>query len=163
MLNNKRAQIGETMTWIIATIAIIVILIFSIFIVSFTKDESKEFKVYNQNSDLLAMKSLSGYLLTRDGNGTNIYDQLRIEESLNDFNGNLASQIFKRFYEQDYLHAVWLGFDFEEVGIRKNDYFGSRPSDVRGGDVSWKFVSFISEEIYFLNKDKYLRLLLMEE
>ncbi|MCK5043899.1 hypothetical protein KAR52_02770 [Candidatus Pacearchaeota archaeon] len=162
MLDNKRAQIGETMTWVIATIAIIVILILSIFIVSFTKDESKEFKTY-RNSDLLAVKSLSGYLLTQDEDGTNIYNQLIIDESLNDFNGNLASQIFKRFYKKDYLHAVWLGFDFEGVKIRKNDYFGSRPSDVRGGDISWKFVSFISEEIYFLNKDKYLRLLLMEK
>lgn len=31
MLNNKKAQVGETVTWIVATIVIVVVLIFYIF------------------------------------------------------------------------------------------------------------------------------------
>jgi hypothetical protein len=147
MLDNKRAQIGETMTWVVATIVIVVILIFSIFIVSFVKDESKEFKIQN-SSDLLAVKSLSGYLLTQDKDGLNVYNHLIIDENLNDFNGNLALKIFKGFYEKDY-GFVWLAIYSKPNNIIHNIFFPKPPPCAYG----------ISNEIK-LEENKYLLLTL---
>jgi hypothetical protein len=57
---NKKAQIGETITWIVATIVIIVILSFSIFIVSFNL-KNKNFELKTE-SDLISTKSISSFL-----------------------------------------------------------------------------------------------------
>ena len=161
---DKKAQIGETITWLVATVIIIVILIFSIFVTGLV-GKNKEFQILPKK-DLLATKSLSSYLLTQDDSGKKVFEQLKDKENLdeffNNFSGPLAVRVFKGLYKKDYPYAVWFGFDFEGFGIRKNDYFGTRPIDVRGGDISKRFVSFISEEIYF-NTDKYLRLILMEK
>lgn len=122
-LMNKKGQIGETMTWVIATIIIIVILIVSIVITSFlgTIGVHKNYKSYRY-TDLIAMKSLAGYLLTPDvkGSGENIFNKLKEDEEfteLNEENGNLAWDIFNGFYNKDY-HLVWFG-----ISHKKNDYF----------------------------------------
>jgi len=61
MLNNKRAQLGETMTWVVATIIIIVILVFSVFMISpITKNKKFE---SDKKTDLLATKDISSFLL----------------------------------------------------------------------------------------------------
>ena len=161
MLDNKRAQIGETTTWVIATIVIVVILIFSIFIVSFTKDESKKFENQDTNSDLLAMKSLSGYLLTQDQNGIIIYEQLKNEQDLNEFNGNLAFDIFKKLYEKDYGFGIWMGITSGGLQIRKNKFFDWGPLYVNEG-IGYKVQPTVVEKI-FLNQDKYLELILIEK
>jgi len=51
---NKKAQIGETMTWVIATIIIVIVLIFFIYASSFLAQKNKKVEV----SKFLA--SLSG-------------------------------------------------------------------------------------------------------
>lgn len=160
---NRKAQMGETITWVVATLIIIVILAFSIFISSFyfSKDKSVSF---SRGSDLLASKSLFSYLLT-SSDGGKVYDQLKEEDNLNEFNGNLASKIFKAFYENDYEDR-WLGLVFNRVlfPAKSNDYFGRRPTGVRGGDfnVGRRFVSSFSEKIK-LNENKSLELYLAEQ
>ena len=160
---NRNAQIGETITWVVATLIIIVVLAFSIFISSFyfSKDKSVSF---SGGSDLLASKSMFSYLLTSSDGGM-VYDQLKEEDNLNEFNGNLASKIFKVFYEDDY-EDIWLGVVFNRVlfPAKSNDYFGRRPTGVRGGDfnVGRRFVSSISEKIK-LNENKSLELYLGEQ
>ncbi len=146
---NKNAQIAETMTWVVATIVIIVVLSFSI-LVSVNIFDDKEFEV-KRNSDLLATKSLTSFLLT-EKDGKKVFEQLKEEENLNDFNGNLALKIFQDFYEKDY--DVWLGFVYPEKIIgywKKNDFF-SRPRIQKGGDIGLGYRYFIIEEIKLTNE-----------
>ena len=123
LVKNKKGQIGETMTWVIATIIIIVVLIVSIFITSFlgTIGLHKNYKSY-RSADLIPMKSLIGYLLTSDleGSGKNIFDKLKDDEEfieLNGENGRFAWNIFNGFYESDYP-LIWFG-----ISNKRNDYF----------------------------------------
>jgi hypothetical protein len=94
MIRNNRAQIGETMTWIIATIVIIIILSFSIFVAipisSFGKFNEK------RKSDLLATKSLVNYL-GKEG----IYNELKDGGELNKEDENRIEGL----YEKDYAVA----------------------------------------------------------
>ena len=106
----KKAQVGETMTWVVATIIIIIILSFSIFIASINPGKDKDIsRLLDKQSDLLAKKSLVAYLLTE-----NIYNQLKEKENFDKNNGDLAQRIFKELYEKDY-EGVWLGFIIDKI------------------------------------------------
>lgn len=122
-LKNKQAQIGETITWVVATIIIIVILIFSIFIAGFV-GKDKEFQILSKE-DLLATKSFSGYLLTQNDSGEKVFEQLKNEENLNEFNGPLAVRIFS-LYKDEYV-GIWLGVSKKRCTItecfKSNNYF----------------------------------------
>lgn len=139
---NKKAQIGETLTWIVATLIIIVILVFSIFITFFlgkTKNLSKDNRGFSlgESEDLFVMKSLSGYLLTEDASGERIFDKLKnknesSEKNLFDeFEGSLAREIFSKLYKDEYdSEKVWLGDYLYGYGLRKNNYFNMPPVDL---------------------------------
>ena len=64
-MNNCRGQIGETLTWVVATIVIVIILSISIFVVSFGGFlGEKKFSEYDPiQSDLIFTKSFSGFLI----------------------------------------------------------------------------------------------------
>ena len=136
MFNKKLGQIGKTITWIVATVIIIMILIVSILVSTSYLGGSKKAD-FSKQTDILASKSFFAYLLTEEGSST-IYEQLKEDggENLNEFNGNLALKIFKEFYEEDY-EDVWLGIIFNRILLpaKSNDYFGRRPTGVKGGDV----------------------------
>jgi hypothetical protein len=148
-LSNKRAQIGETMTWIIATIVIIVMLTLTIIIsdLSFGKNRSIQTE---QQSDVLASKSFFSYVLTKDAEGKNVYSQLQTEENLNDFSGNLAIKIFNSSYSEEY-DDLWVGFP--EL---QNNYFGEWTGLVEG-ERSFKAV----QESIKLEEGKTLQLVLI--
>ncbi len=115
---NKRAQIAETTTWIVATLIIFVILIVTLFIASLmghTKNLPQPL-----GADIFADKSLTAYLLTKGTNGIPIYTTISAEGQLNSFNGNLAKQIFLNFYSGFYRDRLYLG-----VLGQDNDYFNS--------------------------------------
>ena len=148
-MHNKKAQIADSMTWIIATLIIIVILTISIFVVSpFGKE--KKLKL-SKTSDLLATKSLISYLQTND-----FYEKISEEGELNKANGELALKIFKEFYEKEgeYL-LVWFGTDLI------NDYFGNKIAQftTRKKYNPYKVPISVNEEIN-LNKDNKLNLIL---
>jgi len=122
-INNKKGQIGETLTWTVATIIIIVILAISILVVSFNFS-SKKF-VYDEH-DLTVLKSMSAYLLT-DGN----YNKLSHGGDLETFNDNgLATKIFQDNYREDYP-------DYNRLGIVHD-----------GGYVITDYLFFGTEEQY---------------
>jgi len=163
MFNKKLGQIGKTITWVVATVIIIMILIVSIFVATSYLGGSKKAD-FSKQTDILASKSFFAYLLTEDESST-VYEQLKEDggENLNEFNGNLALKIFKEFYEEDYPVAIWLGIDFEGLGLpRTNKYFGSRPTSLRGGDIMQRRIDFVLEEA-ILNDDKWLELILMNK
>ena len=79
---NRKAQIGETMTWVIATIAIIVILIlanYASFAYSQTKDLGGGRLKIERGDDLLEMKTSLAHTLTNDKNKNAIDEWLERE------------------------------------------------------------------------------------
>ncbi len=148
MFNKKLGQIGKTITWVVATVIIIVILFISIFVATSYLGGSKKAD-FSKQSDILASKSFFAYLLTEDTGGQTIYEQLRDEENLNDFNGNLALNIFEEFYRKDYPHTIWLVVYSKPHDIITNTYFPKPPICGRG----------IQEEIE-LEENKYILLTL---
>lgn len=131
-LGNRRAQIGDTITWFVATVAVIVILAISILVSSvFFK---KDVEVNNiATTDILASKSLFSYALTSDSSsdsGKKVYEQIKEEDDLNKFNGELAKKIFINLLGKDYPYLIWLGFPGQE-----NSYFGS-PPNMRIGETA---------------------------
>jgi len=113
MLNN-RGQIAGTITWVVATIIVIVVLIISISVVSLNLKYKKY--ITRGYSDLLVTKSLTGYLLSDDGNGQ-IFWQIKDKKgypinsgaSLEKSNIDLAKFIFPVLYSQGNLANFWLG------------------------------------------------------
>lgn len=149
MLKNKKAQIGSTMTWVVATLVIIVILLFSIFIVSklsiFKKGGQLDF---DQNTEGVSEKSLYSYLLTKDNSGVIIYNKIKQDGNLSDFSGKLALQVFDKLYEKEYPAARWFGIKVEGIGgINPGHYF------IRAGSFSFQtyLYDFHTEEIYLDN------------
>ena len=76
MFVNKKAQIGETMTWIIATIVIVVILIVSIYVTSLLAQTRKviPYQDFERENDLIMEKSLFAYFLS--GRDETIFSKL---------------------------------------------------------------------------------------
>jgi len=164
-LKDKRSQIGETMTWVVATVIIIIILLISIFIATSYLGKNKGTDFLSKQSDLLASESFFAYLLTEDSEGQTVHEQLKNEENLNDFNGNLAIKIFDGFYKEEYPD-VWVGIipHTGPLTFIKNKYFGSEPSGI-GGQYSWSLItkkSHISQRIP-LNENKSVELVLTHE
>ncbi len=158
---HKKAQVGETITWIIATIIILVILFISIFATNFYLGNNKEV-VYPQETDTLASKSFFAWLMTKNESGETIYFQLNESRGFNEFNGNLALNIFKEFYGGGFYRDVWIGFFTNRTFLPylKNDYFGSVPSDVVRGDLSvHKVVPHLYQKIY-LDKNNSVELVI---
>jgi hypothetical protein len=158
-MSSKKAQVGETMTWVVATIIIIVILIASIFISTFYLGGEKSVEFFKK-TDTLASKSFFSYLLTKDNEENLVYNQVKTEENLNQFNGNLGEDIFKKFYRDEY-EDVWLGI-FSKRGSsfgKRNDYFGFRKEP---GELVYTESGVVSEKIQ-LNEDKSIELKLVQE
>ncbi len=63
----KKAQIGDTMTWVAATLIIVVVLAISIFASKFVLPEIKPIFLDDKQKDFLATKSITS-LLRDDGN-----------------------------------------------------------------------------------------------
>ena len=104
LIRNKKAQIGETMTWVVATIIILVVLVLFVAfsaIIAGKKVATLDFQVSRdlnlaelgdeKNSDLLAMKSFSAYLLTNKGG---VYEELKVDLAFNDNTGPLSVAIY---------------------------------------------------------------------
>ena len=126
MIQNKKAQTGDTITWLVATIAIVVILLGSILMASFTLGKIGGVTITKQ-ADTLATKSFFSWLLTKDANGQTVAEQIKTDKNLGDDDGQLALNIFNTYYKPDYA-KLWVGVIGSQVGQRgfvDNKYFGS--------------------------------------
>jgi hypothetical protein len=145
----KKAAIGETIHWVVATLVIIVILVASIFISSLLSE--KKFlseDVSLEGNDLLAVKSLTGYLLTQDSSGKIVFQPLQNQtgaydvETFNEFNCDLAKNIFFKLYKENYRKdKIWLGIYKPSAGDRRNSCFEASPVQIKGGDENWENVN----------------------
>ncbi|MBU2504048.1 MAG: hypothetical protein KJ879_03295 [Nanoarchaeota archaeon] len=129
---SKKAEVGETVTWMVATIAIVVILFISVFVSSVYFNGKKKASPLG-NADYLAASSFNSWLLTKNSSGTMVYEQLKSNDDFNDFNGDLSQKIFLEFYGDEY-RDVWMGvYDGSISVVVTNRFFGSRPGFVLGG------------------------------
>ena len=81
MLDNKKGQIGETITWVIATLVIVVILLISISF-TFPLGSEKNIKIKDKEKDFLATKSITSFLRNPDNVGSlelKDYEKFEIE------------------------------------------------------------------------------------
>ncbi len=157
MLRKKQGQVGETITWVVATIVIIVILSVSIFVASLT-GKSKKFEV-QRSADLVVTKSLVSYLKTVGPDEVTVYEQLKEAENLDIFTGPLAENVFKKFYEkEDEYMEIWMSMGDTSY----SEYFGLRPASTSsGGRTAGSYVveDAIVEDI-FLKETRRLILIL---
>ena len=154
---SRRAQISEGLTWVVATIVIIIILLFSIFITSFYVSSKKSIDI-DSFSDFHAQKSFLSYLLTNQ-NQENIYSKIKADSNLNNDNGNLALQIFNGLYKDDYSQ-IWVGESILGEGLIgtsmngiENEFFGRRPSSVVSGAMGSVAVKDTYYSALFLKND----------
>jgi len=164
-VKSKKAQVGETVTWLVATVIIILILVVFIFISSLTFKGNRDVgSAFFLSEDTLASKSLFSYMLTGgDGEGeVNVYEQLKKEEFFNEINGPLARDIFEEFYGEEY-NDVWLGPVNNFQDAVPNDYFGTRKIEVvvGAGTLVSDQIPHI-REIILLNEEKHFELVLVK-
>lgn len=90
MLNyNKKAQLGETMTWAVATVIIVLILVFSLFI-SAKMGEAKEItrvfsEDYEHSADLIMGKTILVYFLLDENKKDLVHQFLQEQEDAEEF------------------------------------------------------------------------------
>jgi len=97
-IKNKKAQIGETMTWVFATLIIIAILIISIYLASLLANTKKTFTLGSDDRrvDIVMEKSLFAYFPADAVQKRTIYENLKtmtfhtnIDNKLNEMRGIL--------------------------------------------------------------------------
>ena len=116
-MHNKKGQVGETVTWIVATAIIVLILAVSLFASEFAFGKSKKLDFY-KTTDTLASKSFFSYLLTKNPEGKIVYEQIKEQEDLNEFNENLGKDIFQKFYGSEYAEiSVRVDATFEQTMV----------------------------------------------
>ena len=67
MINNKKGQTSEAMTWVVATLIIIVLLGISLYAASFlSKSKVVNYKTEERSQDIVMEESLFSYFLVQD-------------------------------------------------------------------------------------------------
>lgn len=81
MIKSKNAQVGETVTWIVATIIIVAVLIISIFVAfGLAKTKKKLPFTEKRKNDILMEKSLFAYFLADGAEKAGIYSGLEQQD-----------------------------------------------------------------------------------
>lgn len=155
---DSKGQSGETITWMIATLIIIVALVISISVVQFTL---KEKTFATSSSNLLVTKSLAGYLMSDDGKGV-VFGQLkskinpiRNRNSFDNFNRNFTRNLFFGIYGKSYPDYLWVGVLFNDLNYDVDASLISKKENLLG--VSTATSEIVVGEIY-LDKDKRIKL-----
>lgn len=122
-MSYRKAQVGETVTWVVATIIIIVILVVSIFIVSSTTfSNSKKLESKNTQTDLLVTKSLLGYLLSKDGSTVQVFEQLKDKKTYVDAPSE-SVKIDETFFQKILFDLYKEEYSFNQILFRINSEF----------------------------------------
>jgi len=118
-MNNRRGQIGETMTWVVATIVIIVILGISIFIVKFSLNE-KEFVKFSSEDSVLTKSAVS---FLRYGNN---FDELKNAIEKDDYNSikPKIEKFFKGISEEAWDFRIFVNDKLEGDSVVANNLPG---------------------------------------
>lgn len=162
--SNKKAQVGKTVTWMVATIIIIVILFSTIFVATIGPWGSKDV-TSRDRVDTLVSKSFFAYLLTEHEEGENVYELIDDEKDLDEFSGKLAWDIFDEFYIRDYKN-VWFGIipSAKYFFSPSNDYFDRRPAaadefGIRPTIFGTGIIGVLTERVY-LDEERIIEIIL---
>ncbi|VVB80086.1 Uncharacterised protein [uncultured archaeon] len=153
MLNSKKGQIGDTLTWFIATIIIIVILFLSILAPSILWGGSQTRKVINPFSwDLIKNKEVMSYLAT-PLSGSFVFSQIANFGNLDQNTGSLAVKIFVNNLESIYTKSSFIISynNNNKVEQLKNPYFES----VTVCNIQWFGYTFYCDTLR-INNDRRL-------
>jgi len=149
-LLSKKAQVAHTLTWLIATLVIITILVVT-FIVSglFSKLKSDPDASLNSIKNYLSSKSLSSYVLYL-GKDELINKKLEEADSF-----GLGLKIFGEIN----LPIKWVGLRYFDSSIiyyryEDNEFFGSGKGGISGGGPNFQIKDFYSNYDLNLNSEK---------
>jgi len=128
----RRGQVAETTTWIFATVAVVIIVLVSVFVSSFLGSKNginQKAIIADKSSDVFAENSLTSFLLTKGDSGNSIYKELQANGAFSNSNGNLAKSILTSLYGTYYKDGVYVGIvDLSnKINFESNDYFGRSP------------------------------------
>ena len=156
--SSKRAQTGETITWIVATVIIIIVLAISIYIAGFYLGNNKNVRV-SLAPDFSVSGSFFSYLLTEGSGGETVYSQIQKQGNLNSLTGQLAVNVSD--YAVKNYDTVWIGVvDSRNVFPPvANDYFSTLKSL---GEFPYRHEGTIIEEAQ-LDGNKNISLVMVEK
>ncbi len=164
---SRKGQVSEGITWIFATIAIIIILLFSVFITSAYASGNKKISLSFFSSNI-NQKSLLSYLLTKESDGGTVYSKIKTEGNLSNFNGNLALKIFNGLYKDNYLQ-IWVGVSTLGKGIGgtslngvDNNFFEKRPSLRASGGLGNDVLKEADYSLVSLEKEKFVEVMFVK-
>ena len=143
---NKKGggEVGQTVTWIVATLIIIAVTVLSIYATSVLKgagDISNAISnVINsvsngagqvKNADIIKEKTLEAFM-AYSGNGQINFIQIRNDGNLNDASGNKAEEVMNKLYGKAY-QKIWFGVEETSNQVySSNNYFKLFPNS--GGE-----------------------------
>ncbi|MEK6926326.1 MAG: hypothetical protein AABW50_03545 [Nanoarchaeota archaeon] len=160
----KKAQTSETLTWIVATIAIVIILYISILVAS-AQDSVKNVlnldKKVTYNDFREGEKSLHGVLLANNGE---VYYSIRDKDNLED-SGEFVKNVLEQIYRDKY-EKIWFGvftFDSFVYEGKDNSYFGDRPGVSSNGSRGVVDEEHSVSNSVYLKDNLYVELLLTGE
>lgn len=124
MLGQTKGQVAETMTWVVATIIIIVILVISVYAASILSDAVKILSgsdsiPLRERGDFTGKESLLAILLTNSGE-KKVFDQLNLDGKTDAFSDNLFDEVLKNS-KDDFLSIDLSRDEFEaSIGVGSN-------------------------------------------
>lgn len=132
-MSSKRGQIGETITWIVATLIILVILMISTYVSSLLAEKEKILRDdsgLNAGGNILLKESLFAYLLTENSEKETVHEQIQKNLDLNQFSVELGRSVFQKLDENDFKISLMInsaensrifpGKVAEKIKINKN-------------------------------------------
>ncbi len=129
---DHRAQVGSTITWIVATIVILLLIVTSLYFSFSWNSQAISISPYaGKTADPFLQKSFFSYLLLPASSNTIMYQTLREKKDFDEQNGPLAVTIFKFMQEDVYTDFIWVGFSKDS----RNSYFGSQKFTSVQGDT----------------------------
>ena len=120
ILGQTKGQVAETMTWVIATVAILVILTIAIYSASVISKSNKTLNFNSNEPSILLRKSLQSYLITNDTNQKSVFEKIEKNENFDSFSKKLSGEIFNKNSE---VFEVYLRLN------NKKDLFGNSLGD----------------------------------
>lgn len=122
MLSSKRGQIGDTLTWFIATILIVVILFLSILVPSvfWSSTQRKIVSDSGPGTNVLFLKSVYAYLLTEDSSKTSVLNLLKNSPSgvVTGFSKDLGDKLFVPESISPYKPTIYYGIESSGFDVK---------------------------------------------
>ncbi len=151
----KLGQIGDTITWIVATLVIFAVLFIAVLFTNYSDAFSKKEIPSVKAVDIFAQKSFLSFLNTDEAGETN-FKKFINAENLDEVSGKLAQKIFLEFYKTDFS-LIWVGFASNERTFKylPNPYF--EMYTIMSGDTFTNIPSYFIERIK-LTEQKFIEI-----